>query len=315
MKNSTLAISLLTTMAIFSACTKDELKSAPDGPVALKVNSSILTRAADTNWDANDKIGVTGTSGETDYTNVGFVTAAGDGTFSVINESETIYFQKEDEDVTFTAYYPYDEELNGNVIENVDTWEQANQKTFDFLWAQAKASKALPVATFSFDHKMTKLVLTVKAGDGVSFDEVKNAKLSLGGFNHIGSFNISDGTTQTQNNAAEYVFAGNTTAEYNAPYTENQAESSRTYTLIVFPQGFQSELPFKAVITDMQEFDAELDFTSANQNAGDGTPANSWIKGRQYNISITLNKTSLSIEGCTINAWTEATDDREVEAY
>ena len=138
MKNSTLAISLLTTMAIFSACTKDELKSAPDGPVALKVNSSILTRAADTKWDANDKIGVTGTSGETDYTNVGFVTAAGDGTFSVINESETIYFQKENEEVTFTAYYPYDEELDGNVIENVDTWEQANQKTFDFLWAQAK---------------------------------------------------------------------------------------------------------------------------------------------------------------------------------
>ena len=65
----------------------------------------------------------------------------------------------------------------------------------------------------------------------------------------------------------------------------------------------------------MQPFDAELGFTSANQNAGDGTPANSWIKGRQYNISITLNKTSLSIEGCTINAWTEATDDREVEAY
>lgn len=40
---------------------------------------------------------------------------------------------------------------------------------------------------------MTKVVLSVKPGNGVGYDEVKAALLSLEEFRHKGTFNITDG--------------------------------------------------------------------------------------------------------------------------
>ncbi|MGN0299758.1 MAG: fimbrillin family protein [Lachnospiraceae bacterium] len=67
---------------------------------------------------------------------------------------------------------------------SADTRVQSGQKAFDFLWAQATGSKANPNVAFTFAHKMAKVVITVKKGADVSFEEVKTVKLSLNGFLH-----------------------------------------------------------------------------------------------------------------------------------
>lgn len=303
MKKSTFAIMLLASGAMLAACTQEKLSDEiPAGQVPLQVSSDILTRAYDNVWEAGDAIGITGTSGSKTYTNVSYTTT-GDGHFSITNSGEEIYFQNDDE-VTFTAYYPWNDDTE---FENVDTWYQAEQKTFDFLWAQATGSKASPNVAFSFNHVMSKLVITVKAGDDVTLSEIQNAKLSLSGFNHLGTFDVTDGSTSTVNNAAEYTFAGNTEARYNAPYTENSAESSRTFTLILFPQFFGSNPTFKAEFTaapDTQEFTAKLDFTSANATRSDNPARNEWVAGRQYNLIVTLHKTPSNNSG-TIGNWVD----------
>ena len=289
MKKSTFAIMLLASGAMLAACTQEKLSDEiPAGQVPLQVSSDILTRAYDNVWEKT-------------YTNVSYTTT-GDGYFSITNSGEEIYFQNDDE-VTFTAYYPWNKDTE---FENVDTWYQAEQKTFDFLWAQATGSKASPNVAFSFNHVMSKLVITVKAGDDVTFSEIQNAKLSLSGFNHLGTFDVTDGSTSTVNNAAEYTFAGNTEARYNAPYTENSAESSRTFTLILFPQFFGSNPTFKAEFTapDTQEFTANLDFTSANATRSDNPARNEWVAGRQYNLIVTLHKTPSNNSG-TIGNWVD----------
>ena len=263
-----------------------------------------VTRAYDTSWDADDEIGISGTSGEVQYTNVCYFTSGGNENFSPKDESKKIYFQDNSE-VTFTAYYPWND-LKGSTTITADTRGQAEQKQFDFLWAQARGSKEHPNVAFTFAHKMAKVVLSVKCGDDVSYDEVKAAVLSLDGFKHEGSFDVATGTAEaTGNESMMWEFAGNTeNAVYNAPFKYDDTKQTVSYTLILFPQTFEAALPFTAELTDKQSFTANLDFTGANAEI-DEEAKNEWVAGRQYNMGIVLNKTGITVEGCTIAPWEE----------
>ena len=142
----------------------------------------------------------------------------------------------------------------------------------------------------------------------MGYDEVKNAVLSLEGFKREGSFDVITGETEaTGNPGVMWTFANNAgNAAYNAPFVADATAGTVAYTLILFPQAFDAPLPFSAELTGAQTFSAVLDFTAANRNAGDTAPKNEWVAGRQYNLSVTLHKTSLTVDGCTIAPWNEA---------
>ena len=259
------------------------------------------TRAYDTSWESSDAIGITGTTGGTAYTNVKYTTANGDGNFTTATTGTDIYYQ-DTQDVTFTAYYPW----NGSAL-SADTRVQSGQKAFDCLWAQAMGSKANPNVAFTFAHKMAKVVITVKKGADVSFEEVKTVKLSLNGFLHEGTFDTATGTAAATGTAVDWQFAGNTNEPgHNAPSADDNSAETVSYSLIMFPQEFAATLPFTASLPDMQSFGTRLDFTTANANAGDTDAKNEWVAGRQYNISVTLHKTSITVVGCTISQWENA---------
>lgn len=292
---------------MLTACNHDEaVPSGTDAPGMAHFSATIdgtATRTYDQSWEQKDEIGISGTSGDKTYTNVRYLTEGGNGTFAPKNESEKIYYQT-DADVTFTAYYPWNDLQDEATTISANTWRQAEQKKFDFLWAQAKGSKKSPNVDFKFAHKMAKVVLTVKKGSDVSYDEVKAAKLMLDGFKHIGSFDVVAGTAEaTGNDSGMWEFANNEDdKEHNAPITEDGKTVS--YTLIFFPQVFEKALPFTATLTDKQSFTANLDFTNANAGK-DEQPKNEWVAGRQYNMGIVLNKTGITVEGCTIAPWEE----------
>lgn len=272
----------------------DDSQNTPRFSATIGTSQS---RAFDTFWEAGDAIGISGTTGSMTYTNVSYTTG-GDGNFTVTTSGTEIYYQ-DNSSVTFTAYYPYDATSH-----TADTWMQARQKHFDFLWSQATGSKVSRDVVFSFAHRMSKLVLTVKRGADISFDEVKSAVLSLEGFRHEGSFNVTDGSTTASGNTSTFDFANAATTDHNAPFKTNENAGTVTYTLIFFPQEFTATLPFTATITGMQSFTAALDFTSANA-IKDAEAKNEWVAGRQYNLGVTLNKTSISVNGCTIQPWDE----------
>ena len=289
---------------LLTACSSDnDTTVAVNEPVAAEFTASIgaPTRAYDQTWEANDAIGIYGTSAAESFTNVKYATD-GSNSFTAAT-AEKIYFQ-DNNTVTFTAYYPWNDIATATTV-SADTRLQANQKTFDFLWAQAQGSKASRNVAFNFDHKMAKVVLTVKSGSDVTYQEVKDAILSLDGFLPAGSFDVTTGVATADANtaASAYVFAGNTTANNNAPITLDDVAETVTYSLILFPQTFSAKLPFTATLTGLQSFSTAIDFTAANADAGDATAANEWVAGRQYNISVTLNKTSITVDGCTINQW------------
>lgn len=262
------------------------------------------TRAYDQSWEVNDEIGISGTSGDKAYTNVCYLTEGGNGSFTP--KGEKIYFQ-DDNEVTFTAYYPWNDLQGRATTISADTWGQKEQKKFDFLWAQENGSKESPNVAFTLAHKMAKVVLTVKCGDDVSYEEVKNAVLMLEGFKHGGSFNVTTGAAEaTGNESAMWEFANNAEKEvYNAPFKRDDEKQTVSYTLIFFPQVFDAALPFTATLQGEQSFTANLDFKNANAEKDKEQAKNEWVAGRQYNMGVVLNKTGIAVEGCTIAPWEE----------
>lgn len=319
MKSKSIFFSLLATVAL-TACNNDENISNGTDPEAASFTASInrcqVTRAYDTSWDRNDRIGITGKSGGTQYTNVAYETKEGDGKFDVVAPGTEIYYQNE-ADVPFTAYYPYTE--NGNLAEGTkitaDTKLQSDQKKFDFLYATGTGSKAKSKVSFGFTHCMAKVVLTIQKGRGVNFEEVQAVALALQGFKNNGSFDITSGEAVATGDALDspWMFAGNTEETNNALSSTNNDGETVTYTLILFPQTFDVALPFSATLTDQQTFTAGIDFTAANSDARDDNPGNYLTAGRQYNLSVTLHKTYITVDGCSIEQWQTA-DGGNVDA-
>lgn len=293
-KTTLLTIALAATL---TACNNDNPtpNTAADEP-NFTANITTASRAYDSTWESGDVIGISGQSGDKTYTNLKYAT---DGTGAFAAAGDHIYFQDNSE-VTFTAYYPW-----SDAAASADTRLQASQKSFDYLWAQATGSKASPNVTFNFAHKMSKVVITARCGNDVTFDEVKKVVLSLGEFNAAVSFDRATGAV-TSKDAATLTFANNGTAEQNAPATTDDAAKTMAYTLIVAPQSFGNALTFTATQPGAQTYTAAIDFTAANRNAGISDPRNEWLAGYQYDISVTIHKTGVSVQGCTITAWTEA---------
>lgn len=297
-----------------TACNSEEEATGNSGeniPVSFTADiaGQQPTRAYDRTWENGDKIGISGTSGDVTYTNVAYETTNGDGNFTIVPGGTTIYYRTTDA-VTFTAYYPQTDLAADVVTIPADTREQSAQKSFDFLRAQGTGSKASKNVAFSFAHKMTRLVLTIKPGTGVSYEEVKTAKLMLSNYLYKGSFNVTTRTAAAKaETPAEYKpFANNddTGKDYNAPSATDEVKQTVTYSLILFPQNFDtaSGMTFEAVLG--QTLSTQLDFTTANRDAQDADPKNELVTGRQYNLSIVLNKKEATVTGCEISAWKNA---------
>ena len=211
-----------------AACSNDENMEMTDGPVAARITAGLsapTTRAIGTNWNA-DRIGVwvkdaPASDMETLYKNVLYTTTSTGATADfTATTGEGIFFQDADETVTFAAYAPYQESdanetlpgNNGKVDVKTDNMNTAtDQEKIDFLFAEgATATRTNYTVTFadntasggadhSFHHKMAQLnvVFQTSETDGFVPDDIFGCSFNLGGLIHEGTFNVTDGTTET----------------------------------------------------------------------------------------------------------------------
>lgn len=297
-------ITAVVAIMTLAACSNDEPEATgrKETPEFTATIGGVKTRAYETNWDEDDEIGISGSG----RSNVRHQTKDGDGKFTVEKQGEEIYFQDEKE-TTFTAYYPW----NAMTTIKANTSDQSQQKQFDFLWAQATGKKEAPQVAFAFSHRMAKVVFTVKPGKGMSFDEVKEAKLSLEGIAHGGSFDAATGTATANSEEGKWTFPGGAPASFNEEY------KTVTYTMILFPQVFTKNLAFVGeLVSDNRSysFKAEIDFKAANEGIDGASAKNELAAGRQYNLTMTLHKTEITMGECTINPWNSVNgDDIEVD--
>ena len=309
MRQKYIAISLLA--CVLTACShNDENIVVNDGPVAAQITAGINlpTRASGTTWDAGDAIGVstvstTATTGGTHYLNMKYVTTAADGNFTHFGgEASGIFFQDASETVTFSAYYPFDEDsqerTTAGTINDVTTSDQSAQKNFDFMFATgATASKNSPTVKFNntdngttdarFKHMMTRLVLNITTDieAGFTADQVENGAYSLSGIRHSGTFNTENGTAEATGDATDnWVIIDYIT------YTNNIG----TCSLILYPQT-EASLTFSATIGGQT-------YT--------GTLSPAFAASTSYSYDISIQKTGLKISSATIQDWTNGGGDK-----
>lgn len=280
-----------------------QVSARKDCPEFKATISGLSTRAFNQSWEAGDRIGISGAG----RSNICYVTDSGDGSFKVDTKGNQIYFQDESE-VIFSAYYPWNQLTEGNLLINADTRNQTGQKTFDFLWAKASGKKDAPDVAFSFSHRMAKVSFTVRPGEGMSYEEVSKAALSLDGVRHSGVFNTVDGSAGVGGDALPWTFSGGV-----APSVANDLDKTLTFSLIFFPQKFDVPVAFLAELAlagdKSYSLRANIDFTSANREKDGADAKNEWVAGRQYNLSLTLHKTEISLDRCVINPWNEVKGD------
>ena len=282
---------------LFAACANEEDGIGNNGPVAATVQADIvknITRATtgDT-WSKNDAIGVYVTSpGYTIGDNVKYTTT-GDGNFTSDNP---IYFADARETVNFNAYYPYQENMDGNGI--VNNWNMAEVKEgepcpADFLFARdATATKSSPQVQFTgdnkFKHCMSMIRLTFKAGDGIN---ASNAllwnKLKLKGIYKTGSINTLTG---------EVTVSGNR-GIYESDVNDKSLKNGVTCEFIVFPQSLDNnKMDIELEVADngtINTYTASLPSSTNNEFKG----------GNQYTYTIRICNTGVIIENAGIESW------------
>lgn len=277
-------IIIICTTLILIACTgqDDPWGDKLDAPVAVEVSASIGesdTRVNGTDWESTDAISI---SGGSSYRNVKYkVTDATSGIFEP-DGGNGIFFESTN-DVTFTAYYPFDG-TSGTVRSiSLNTADQSKSKTFDFLRAQTTTNYKKPSVKFNFTHAMTCLILQLKTDASAGFDasDVTSGNYIISGIKHEGEFNTSTGTATATGSATD-----NWTITATAATTSNV----RTYSMILIPQ--ISKLKLNATIGGNDyacEFEPEL-------NAG-----------KSYTYTITVKKTGLEVSTCKITNWSTGT--------
>ena len=204
-------ILLLAAMAAMVACSKS-VENAPATPEAdkLPINiSTTLTRATDSAFEAGDKVGIyvvnepdaLAVSGN-HVDNMGF-------TFSSKWTPDTeIYWLDKSTKADFYCYYPYCDKITDVSKFNVAVAEDQSRleayRTSDFLWGKVSGVKPTPEPVeVTLDHKMSRLVVSLVAGNGYSDNDLAAAGVTICSVKTGAQINLATGVVSPTGNTSE----------------------------------------------------------------------------------------------------------------
>lgn len=299
-------LALATLALTLAACNNDdENNNQPVARFSAEISDATLTRAVGTSWHENDEIGITATGNEAmkQYSNVKYTTEKNDGNFT----GSPIYFQN-NQNVTFTAYYPFSgTEGNpaGKLTPKTEATNQTptNQKNIDFLFAEAKDKNCNNAnVAFKFYHKMSQITLTFIAGDDISFSGTK-ISYSLEGLRMSGEFDTSNGTATATGETTETL-----TIE-NVILSDTPAEVAP---VILYPQDITDVSDVSriklSVTLDGQTYSCVLQTGTDTK-----TDLTELKAGNNYTFKITISKTGLTLNKSSIEKWTPVTGEGTAE--
>lgn len=286
MEKKTFAAMLFAAAFTLTACTNDDIP-AQDNRVALQVTSGIQTRAYDNQWEANDRIGIyaftEGTTTVADsYANIPYITqtSGADGTFAP--DGMTIYLPTNGDARDIVAYYPY-KQLSGDAYE-VDVTDQSSQKDIDLMAAGTQtADRTAPTVEFSFEHKLSKIEITLQPGNGMTAADLEGLTVALTGQQTAGTFDVTkpaSAVTVTTGTATPITLLTNTEGTF--------AEG------IVLPS-----VDYNGMSLEITLADGESVFTWPLSSA---TESEKFEAGKKYSYTIKVNKTEINVTA-TITDW------------
>lgn len=213
-----IALGLLATM--IASCSSDEVvlsKKEVTATLTGNIGSSLKTRAHETQWDTNDRIGVFvyDKDGESwrNYKNVEFkvisaTSANEEGIFEKVDD-EGILLPSNGDPINFQAYYPFDSNLDvDNPVYTVNSWKNQNvDKTsynYDLLLSnkdnKPEASMENRTAMLKFHHAFTRIVLNISANSIESqllTSDLADITVAATGMSAVASCNVLTGDLTT----------------------------------------------------------------------------------------------------------------------
>lgn len=285
-----------------AACAQEDLQDNPlaNGPVALGVTANIdqvMTRASGTSFEENDKIGIypVNTNGEVETAQANIAYTYGtDNQFS----ATTPYYFQDREQVTFHAYYPYNEDItaeNHTIAIDTRSANQTDGKFFDgavtwrkndYLYASEMTDVSSPSVSYTFRHVMSQVIFVFKAGtnNGVS-DLTKLSGYTIAELCMDGKFYLDSG----------HVLNTTTARESLSMKIEDASGTEYTCTpLILLPQLITNGI-----------VDMEVIYNDENYKASLTIPGAALQPGVSYTFTITINNTGLTVGTAQITGWTD----------
>ena len=278
--------------AMVSCSTEDTAPSTQNDKVAVQFTGgiSVNTRAAGVAWADGDRIGIFMTetkqplSADAIKEGVDNVCYQSNGSigFSPVSGGKTIFFPI-DGDVDFYSYYPQTTVNDYKVALNMA--DQKSQEAIDFMYAKTTGcNKAKPQVDLKFNHKLSKLILNVQAGNGLTQDDLNNLTVTIKDQNTTATFNLADGVISGEGNPADIEMKA---VQVGKRYEAILLPTASTTREIVFDLKNGHEAPF------IWKMDSDLK------------------GGNLYNYTtVKLTRTGMALTG-TIEAWKEVNNNNE----
>ena len=302
--------------SLFVGCSSED-DSRSEERVPLRIAAGIEmtaegeTRAVETAWEYNDKIGVfiTDRISTTIYTdassgspveakNLEYTFDDGSNyetygnTFRLFTPTTKIYLPSTP--VAVYGYYPYSAKKLDEITDvdpeavEIDVSSQTSQKAIDFMRAKnGNVSNSNTSVELLFQHRLVKLVFNLKQGEGLLEDELKDATvltMSVGSQFTKAIYNVYSDA---------FIIAGGATLTDITPVRASSAPTGfvRTFEAIVLPNfGSNSAIDRKVTIT----FYRKAEDTIVNTFT---IPYTTYFNpGYKYTYNITVNATSIRVD-------------------
>lgn len=199
--------------------------------------SNLVTRATETNWEAEDSVGITC---GTDQVNIQYK-YKGDGHFAAKGGTAEAIWVLGSGEYDVVAYAPFmgtsgEEQPVMDVTTTSENQATAKERSkIDFLFAKAKATSQNPNVTLAFNHVMSRIKLEFQAGEGV---ELSDITCYLIGLKNYGTFNPRTGETTVSEEPV--------TDKDDILWDKIGKEDNYTVQAIMLPQKVQGEVTIQA---------------------------------------------------------------------
>lgn len=272
----------------FAACSNNESDNQVqnfDNVIRLSSSLGTTTRATnnllETNFDAGTKVKVQvtdkATSGAISYAPVDYTV----GTSGSLSVTPAQYYPASGSSVDIYAYYPSDATADFSV--ETDQSSDNAYKTSDLMYASITGITKTSTdeqRKLTFNHLLSKIVVTLAKGTGMTDDEINAATVTLKDVIYKGTFTASNGTfTAAANEAANKV---------DIVIASNAGTTARA--AIVVPQSVASKTLEIAIGGNKKEYSIPAGTT--------------FSAGKVYSYTVTLAKTGITVTS-SIGAWTD----------
>ena len=278
--------------AMVSCNTEDTASTTANGKVAVQFTGgiSVNTRASGQAWADGDKIGIfmTGAnqtlSADAIKEGVDNVCYQSNGSiaFSPVSGGKTVFFPI-DGDVDFYSYYPQTTVNNYKVALNMA--DQKSQEAIDFMYAKTTGcNKANPQVGLKFNHMLSKLVLNVQPGNGLTQDDLNKLTVTIKDQNTTATFNLADGVISGEGNPTDIQMKA--------------VQVGKIYEAILLP----TASTIREIVFDLNNgFDAPFVWKMDQELKG----------GNLYNYTtVKLTRSTVDMTG-TIESWNEVRNNNE----